>query len=158
MPRTQPEAIIQRRILAALAAAFHPHGIFWPHPTGMAWTRDGKRPIRYGLPGSSDIVGCLAGRWVGIEVKTETGKQRDAQIAFQRVIEVAGGIYIVARSPEEAVDQLRARIEDAGAGTNSTTSVQPKDLSAMKSDIASRTKASTSSRRKPGAQNCPTST
>lgn len=70
---------------------------------------DGKRTIRFGCPGSPDILGCLDGRWIGLEVKTATGRQRETQIAFQAAIERAGGLYAVVRSPEDAVAALRSR-------------------------------------------------
>ncbi|HMQ92497.1 MAG TPA: hypothetical protein PKA33_15990 [Amaricoccus sp.] len=100
------ERDIQRRILLALAQTFHPRGIFWTADTGTARSMDGARVISFGLPGQSDIQGCLDGRWIGIEVKTAKGKQRKSQVAFQRAIEAAGGVYLIARSPEAAVEGI----------------------------------------------------
>jgi hypothetical protein len=37
-----------------------------------------------------------------IEVKALRGKQRDAQVTMQRVVQAFGGVYVVARSLEEA--------------------------------------------------------
>lgn len=58
------------------------------------------RMVRFNPPGTPDIVGLIApeGRFVGIEVKTETGKQRPEQVTMQRVIEAFGGLYVLARS------------------------------------------------------------
>jgi len=100
------ERNIQRRILIALSQAFQGEGVFWQNDTGTARSMDGKRTIRFGLVGSSDIIGCLRGRFVGIEVKTVTGKQRDSQKNFERLIKAVGGVYIVARSPEQAIEEL----------------------------------------------------
>ena len=47
-------------------------------------------------------------RWIGIEVKTATGKQRDAQKRFHAAIKVVGDFYAIARSPEQAVECLKA--------------------------------------------------
>lgn len=102
------ERDIQRRILLALSQAFHPAGVFWTADTGVAKSMDGDRTIRFGLPGQSDIQGCLYSRWIGVEVKTATGKQRKNQAAFQRAIEAAGGLYLIARSPIEAVEGIVA--------------------------------------------------
>ena len=102
------ERAIQRQILVALSKEFHGRGMFWQNDTGAAKSMDGKRVIRFGCPGSPDILGCLDGRWIGIEVKTATGKQRDTQRNFQRAIEACGGLYAVARSAEQAVEILRA--------------------------------------------------
>lgn len=104
------ERDIQRQILLALSQEFHPAGIFWTADTGVARSMDGDRTIRFGLPGQSDIQGCLNGKWIGVEVKTATGKQRKNQAAFQRAIEAAGGFYCVARSPAEAVAAVRAAV------------------------------------------------
>ena len=107
------ERTIQRKILVELSREFLGRGVFWQNDTGVAKSMDGKRTIRFGLPGSPDIIGCLDGRWVGIEVKTATGKQREAQKKFQAAIERAGGIYFVARSPEEAIEGIRQRVSCA---------------------------------------------
>lgn len=66
------------------------------------------RVVRFGLVGSADILGCLrpSGRFLAIEVKTPTGRQSDAQANFQRVITQAGGLYILARSVEDAVHAI----------------------------------------------------
>lgn len=66
--------------------------------TGAA--RLGGRVVRFGVPGTADIVGLLApsGRMVQIECKTATGKQREAQRTMERVVTAMGGLYILARS------------------------------------------------------------
>ena len=52
-----------------------------------------------GLPeGFSDLIALPGnGRIIFIECKTRTGKQRQAQISFQRVVESRGYKYILAR-------------------------------------------------------------
>lgn len=62
------------------------------------------RPIDFGVPGGGDIAGCRRGIAFQIEQKTRTGSQRDQQRIFQSAWEKAGGIYILARSPSQAVD------------------------------------------------------
>lgn len=54
--------------------------------------------IRYGTPGSPDIVCCFKGRFIAIEVKSKIGKQSDSQKFFQENLEKAGGYYFIARS------------------------------------------------------------
>jgi hypothetical protein len=66
------------------------------------------RRVMIGLKGEPDISGLLDGLWIGIEVKTATGKQRPDQIKFQAAIEACGGIYIVARSPDDAIAKIEA--------------------------------------------------
>lgn len=68
----------------------------------------GLRPITYGVPGQPDIMGVLlGGRLLGIEVKAEHGRQTSEQIAFQRMMERFGGLYILARSVEDVETSLR---------------------------------------------------
>lgn len=101
------EADIHNRILVALCRAFHPDGVFWRQNAGRVRTERGAW-VSLGPTGISDIVGVMRGRPVFVEVKTATGKQRKAQIDFQAAVERAGGIYLVARTPEEAVAALTA--------------------------------------------------
>jgi predicted Holliday junction resolvase-like endonuclease len=79
-------------------------GIFWSNETGVAF-RDGT-PIRYGLIGSSDIIGCARGRFVGVEVKTGKAQLSTRQVAWAKAIERAGGIAIVGRSVGQVIDDL----------------------------------------------------
>lgn len=65
------------------------------------------RPISFGLEGAGDIVGQRRGKPVQIEMKTITGPQRTAQIRFQQAWEQRGGIYVLARSAQEAVSRVR---------------------------------------------------
>lgn len=105
------ERDIQAAILLALSQAFHPRGIFWRQNSGSALSTDGARRIKLAPPGSADIIGVLDGRFAEIEVKTSCGKQRPDQAAHQAAVERAGGIYIIARSPEEAVAALTRAIQ-----------------------------------------------
>jgi Holliday junction resolvase len=51
--------------------------------------------------GMSDIVAVKSGRVLFVEVKAPKGKQRPAQVDFQREIEEHGGVYVLARSIED---------------------------------------------------------
>lgn len=115
------ERTIQNYALVALSQAFVGRGIFWPNETGQAYVKldhkkplceKNKRPIRYGLVGSSDILGCVDGLMICIEMKTKTGKQREAQKLFQAAIERCGGIYFIARSADEAVEKLKTALAE----------------------------------------------
>lgn len=61
------------------------------------------RPMKGNPSGTADILGVLNGRPVALEVKTETGKQRDTQVHWQAVWESAGGLYAIVRSVGEAI-------------------------------------------------------
>ena len=77
----------------------------WRNNCGIATWDNGAR-TRYGLGvGSADLVGIWRGRFVAIEVKATTG-QTEAQKCWQRAVDQAGGLYIVARSVEEAIDGI----------------------------------------------------
>lgn len=64
------------------------------------------RPVSFGLEGAGDIVGHRKGRAIQVEMKTATGRQREAQIAFERAWVKRGGVYILARSADEAVRKI----------------------------------------------------
>ncbi len=100
------ETDIHNRTLVALSREFHPGGIFWRQNAGRIRSDRGDW-VSLGPPGIADIVGVLNGRAVFVEVKTATGKQRDVQKKFQQAVEKAGGIYIVARSPQAAIEGLK---------------------------------------------------
>ena len=73
----------------------------WRNETGLALSPNGHM-IRYGLVGSCDILGiCRGGRFLGIEVKTGSGRLRKEQEAFRDMIQRFGGLYILARSLED---------------------------------------------------------
>lgn len=99
------ETAIMQRILLALGA--HPACRIWRMNTGALPDQHG-RLIRFGVPGMADIIGLLrpSGRFLAIEVKTPTGRQSEQQRSFQRMVEAAGGLYVLARSVEEAVQAV----------------------------------------------------
>lgn len=94
------ESHVVHAILAAWGA--HPRLRIARVNTGAALLRG--RLVRFGVPGTADICGLIApsGRLLMIECKTATGKQRAAQVTMQRVVTAMGGLYVVARSLEEA--------------------------------------------------------
>ena len=99
----------ERAILAEilLTIGSRPDLRVWRNNTGQIPTPDG-RMIRFGLPGSADILGVMKpnGRFLAIECKTEIGKQSDLQKAFQAMIESHGGLYILARSVADVISRL----------------------------------------------------
>ncbi|MCZ4366646.1 hypothetical protein [Sulfitobacter dubius] len=127
------ERDIQKKILARLSQEYHKRGLFWTRDVGQFISvaeiakaikaiMGGASPIEtlrklrrlsIGLVGEPDISGCLDGRWIGIEVKTATGRQRPDQAKFQKAIEARGGIYIIARSPDDAITQIEMLLRDA---------------------------------------------
>ena len=57
-------------------------------------------------PGIPDIIACLNGQLIAIEVKTPKGKLSARQASEIEAIRAAGGIAFVARSPEEVYQAL----------------------------------------------------
>lgn len=103
------EADTQYRILKAYGS--HPRLRLARINTGKAYPPGSTRLVKFGVPGTGDIVGLIAptGRMLMIEVKSKTGAQRPAQKVMQRVVTAFGGLYIVARSLTD-VDQALAQL------------------------------------------------
>jgi hypothetical protein len=81
--------------------------------------------IRIGITGQADVNGILGkkvtllsgqsitlGIRVEIEIKTGNARQSTEQKRWQKMIESLGGIYIVARSEQEAINKLKDRLND----------------------------------------------
>ena len=102
---SQRESVILRDILVAVTAL--PNAMFERMNTGVAQTASGN-VVRFGNPGGPDIRGTYRGRSVAIEAKTDTGRQSEAQRRWQAAHERAGGIYIIARSADDATHALCA--------------------------------------------------
>lgn len=66
------------------------------------------RPLHAGLvEGSGDLIGWTEkGKFLSVEVKTESGRLSPEQRAFKDTVNAAGGLAIVARSTEEAINGL----------------------------------------------------
>ena len=63
----------------------------------------GNQFSQVGVP---DIIACYKGRFMGIEVKNETGKTSPLQDVNLKMIKDAGGIGIVARCVEDVSKEL----------------------------------------------------
>lgn len=98
----------ETQLVKTILQAVNYYGFFWRNNTGAQKIDNGssKRFVRYGLPGSADIIGVHKGRFIAIEVKSQRGRQSDNQRQFQRSIEDAGGIYILAFSVDDALKGL----------------------------------------------------
>ncbi len=85
------------KALAAVKAHTHMIGYFFmPAGTGM------------GEAGVADILVCLNGKYIEIEVKAAKGKQSGIQKAHQDVIEAAGGEYALIMGEGGAIEFLEA--------------------------------------------------
>jgi len=105
------EGAVQDSIRLALATV--PDLCMWRNNVGVADQRGAR--VRYGLaPGSADLVGVLAGRFVALEIKTATGRVAPEQTQWLALVRRYGGFAAVVRSPEDAL----AAIERARAGAS----------------------------------------
>jgi hypothetical protein len=77
-------------------------GNFWSNPTGAVKTENGHFQ-RYGLLGSSDIIGlCTQGRFIAIEIKTGASSvQSKHQKAFEKMIQKNNGLYFLVRQESD---------------------------------------------------------
>lgn len=118
------EKSILNDTLVALSAL--PKTIVWRNNTGQAWAGkritppvgstirvthgmvilENARPVRFGLPGSGDILGTSNGIPLSVEIKTLTGRQAQLQKNFERRWSECGGRYILGRSPEMVLSQI----------------------------------------------------
>lgn len=121
------ESSILKATLLALHKEFHP-GIFWRQNAGRIQTAAGHW-IDLGPEGIADIVGFIptpaGARVVFVETKTRRGKQRESQERFQAAVERAGGIYVLARSPREAVEGVRQSLKTPDPDTLSSPAPSP---------------------------------
>lgn len=96
------ESETQKAIIAWLTIkrVFH-----WRNNTGATKTERGGF-LRYGFPGSPDIICVIRGQFVGIEVKAKGEKQNENQVNFQKALEKAGGVYILAYSLDDVIKKV----------------------------------------------------
>lgn len=101
---TPPESHLVYAILAKYGS--HPRLRIARVNTGAAKIKG--RMVRFGVPGTADIVGLIAphGRMLMIECKTAIGRQSKAQEVMQRVVTQFGGLYILARSVDDVTQAL----------------------------------------------------
>lgn len=107
------ETNIQNSIIIAIGG--RADAMAWRNQSGCFRAMDNPdRIIQVGQLGSPDVLSVVAvtitpemvgqtiGVAVGIEVKTDKGKQSEQQKKWQRAFEKKGGIYLLARSQEQA--------------------------------------------------------
>ena len=118
------ESDIKQQILADLGG--DSRYLIWNNPSGTAITEN--RVIRYGLPGSPDVIGVVSvtitpsmvgqrvGLFLGIETKSLTatgrihGHHDPKQQAFQRRCESLGGLYVLAPASGDDIREAVSRL------------------------------------------------
>ncbi|OUP75330.1 nuclease [Anaeromassilibacillus sp. An172] len=87
------ESDITKSILKYLKTL--PRCFFWKEHGGI-----------YGTSGIPDIIVCIDGRFIALEVKTQKGKTTPLQNVAIRKIRNSGGFAFVVRSVEEAKNAI----------------------------------------------------
>lgn len=105
------EADLVSAILLAASAVRRPDGspvcVLWKQVSGV-FVAPPNRRIRAGLEGMADLGGILwTGRSVQIEVKSQTGRLREAQVRWGEMCRRMGALYLVARSVDEVTMAIR---------------------------------------------------
>lgn len=99
MRDTTRESALVRAVLDYLTLRGVCH---WRNNSGAL--KVGNRLVRFGTPGSADILAVLAGgRLLAIECKRRGQSLRQAQRAWLAAVEQAGGIACVARSLDDVM-------------------------------------------------------
>ena len=84
------------------------------HPKHGRWVK--SKVVR----GIGDIIACIDGKFVMIEIKAGKDKQSEYQKAVEQQVNEAGGIYWIIRTPNEFI----AKFKGLQAG-NSDSNTQP---------------------------------
>lgn len=97
-----PESEVLHSILLKWGA--HPRLRISRINTGSGYPPNSRRLVKFGVPGTGDLVGLIAphGQMIQLETKRLKGKRRESQLTMQRVIRSLGGIYEFVESLEEA--------------------------------------------------------
>lgn len=114
-PAPELESYVLREVLLAVAAV--PGVVAWRQNSGLYYAPDGRggfRRVRAAMPGCADILGWVrlgsrpVAAFMALEVKTRTGRTRPEQTEFLAAVRDSGGLAVVVRSPEAAVEAIRA--------------------------------------------------
>lgn len=113
------ETVIQTKIMLALSesgcivwrnAASGAYAGRVIHKSARQVTLENATYMKFGLTvGASDIIGIAPdGRFLAVEVKTDTGRPTKEQLNFIAAVNRAGGIAGIARSVEDAINLIRS--------------------------------------------------
>ena len=108
----ESEKSIMNRCLVKLSTL--PGVRVWRNNTGALRDSNGQL-VRFGLPGSGDIIGLRSivitpemvgqtiGQFLAVETKRPGGKQTEQQEKFESMVVSLGGVYVLATNPDEAM-------------------------------------------------------
>lgn len=90
----------------------------WRNESGTAKSFDGQRIIKFGLKGSSDILGISDSIFLAIEIKIGPDKQREEQKNFEKMITECKGFYFIVRN-ENDIKIIVERLSNKGNRSSS---------------------------------------
>lgn len=100
----RPEAAAVLEVLKVLR---HHEAVAWCERQNTGAAKVGKRFIRFGWRGCSDLIGMLKdGRLLAVEVKAPSGKLRAEQAEFLSLVRRFGGVAFVARNAANVISEL----------------------------------------------------
>lgn len=84
-------------------------GVFWRANVGAIRPEGRTYPVIFNVPGMPDLMGMaakghprlLAGTAFGIEIKSPKGKQTAVQVEWERMMNGAGAVYVLASCYED---------------------------------------------------------
>lgn len=108
--RAQPEAELQRALITHIKVRRQPGWLIWAVPNAAKRSpRLGAELKRQGLvPGVGDLSLVHGGRYYELELKTERGRQSDAQRERAFAVHDAGGDYALAFGLDDALRILQS--------------------------------------------------
>lgn len=96
----------QQQTLIALQMAY-PDAVIDRRNVGVATDTRTGQVVKFGRKGQADVWGIFNGLHIEIEMKSRTGRQSKHQQNWQKAVERAGGVYILARTWSEALENVR---------------------------------------------------
>lgn len=105
------ETALMKSILGALQLRYKKKAFFWRNNSGATKTESGGF-VRFGSPGSPDILGILSpgGRLVALEVKTPKGKTSPLQESWLEEARALGALAGVVRSIDDAFQLMEKEL------------------------------------------------
>lgn len=95
------EQQIQRCVLDWLEAVHKEKGIYYFRSAAGMVKMESGRMFRTGRPGTPDISVVWQGHFIGLEIKTDKGRQSEVQKIAEKEIINAGGHYYIIRRIED---------------------------------------------------------
>lgn len=102
------ELNIQKAILDYLQYQENLGNLWFVRSASGAVNTDTGRRFKTGKVGCPDILLCQHGCFIGLEVKTPKGRQSDAQVEAQKVIEACGGKYYIVKSIDDVINVIES--------------------------------------------------